>query len=246
MSFAFARRATQGLRAPLAVTARLAGVLLVLFGLLLTACGDDVKPPPAGQPTSNRGNLPPPAPATAAPAGRAAAQRHGAGASPSGSAAADAAPLPPQEFTEGDFTETDKSRDPFRSFAKAFVAQSKGRTNIQRVILAERYALDELKPVGIVSRGDVKALLTDPAGLGWIVKVGDYVGKAELVHTGGPTGSDVAINWRVDRIRENDIVFIREDTSHPEIPQTSRVIVLYPSDQNPNQPFGAEGPSRGR
>lgn len=206
--------------------------LLVLSALALSGCGDDKKPTDPFAPSTVAATAAPaPAPAQT---GGAAAARHGGGPAPSGSAAADLPPLPPQEFTEADFTETDKSRDPFRSFAKTFVAQSKGRTNIQRIVLAEKYALDELKPVGIVSRGDVKALLTDPAGLGWIVKVGDFVGKSELVHTGGPTGADVAINWRVDRIRENDIVFIREDTSHPEIPQTSRVIVLYPTDQNPN------------
>lgn len=232
---------------------KLHGILLVLAALILSGCSGG---PPSGsgnesdkktdaffsQPPSARGSPPGhggPAPANP-PAGAAPnAPAGGAPNAPAGSAAASAGatagmpPLPPQEFTEADFTETDRSRDPFRSFAKAFVAQAKGRVTTQRVILADRFALDELKPVGIVSRGDVKALLTDPAGLGWIVKVGDYVGKAELVHTGGPTGSDVAINWRVDRIRENDIVFIREDTSHPEIPQTSRVIVLYPSDQNP-------------
>jgi type IV pilus assembly protein PilP len=213
---------------------KLAGVVLVLIGLVLSGCGDDPASGSSGKPPSKGPNPPAAAPLPEPGASSGAAARHGAGA-PSGSATADMPPLPPQEFTEGDFTETDKSRDPFRSFAKAFVAQSKGRTNIQRVILAERYALDELKPVGIVSRGDLKALLTDPAGLGWIVKVGDYVGKAELVHTGGPTGSDVAINWRVDRIRENDIVFMREDTAHPEIPQTSRVVVLYPSDQLPGK-----------
>ncbi len=233
---------------------KLASILLCLFTLLLTGCGDSASgsgndkdkkadaffsQPPSARATPGHGGpaAPPGAPgAPGAPAGSGSAAAGPGAALP---------PLPPQEFTESDFTETDRSRDPFRSFAKAFVAQAKGRITTQRVILAERFALDELKPVGIVSRGDVKALLTDPAGLGWIVKVGDYVGKAELVHTGGPTGSDVAINWRVDRIRENDIVFIREDTSHPEIPQTSRVIVLYPSDQNPSQPFGAE-PPRGR
>ncbi len=219
-------------------------LLLALVAILLGGCGDDPKPSGSANPFGQATHSPPAAPLSSSTSG--AAARHGAGASPSGSAAAGLPPLPPQEFTEGDFTETDKSRDPFRSFAKAFIAQSKGRTNIQRVILAERYALDELKPVGIVSRGDTKALLTDPAGLGWIVKVGDYVGKAELVHTGGPTGADVAINWRVDRIRENDVVFIREDTSHPEIPQTSRVIVLYPSDQTPGQPMGPDGQPRPR
>lgn len=210
----------------------LAVFILGALAALLAGCGDDPatnKPDPFfSQPPSQRGG--PPATAAAAPGAPA---RPGGTASPA-AAPSDLPPLPVEEFTEADFTATDKSRDPFRSFAKTFVAQAKGRVTVQRVILAERFALDELKIVGIVSRGDVKALLTDSTGLGWIVKVGDYVGKAEVVHTGGPTGSDVAINWRVDRIRENDVVFVREDPSHPEIPPTTRVIALYPSDQNPS------------
>lgn len=218
---------------------------LALAPLLFVACGDDSQTQQADPffslPPSARG-----AP-SAAPAAAGAAVPAGA-ASGAAAAAASASsglpPLPPQEFTEADFTETDKSRDPFRAFSKAFVAQAKGRITVQRVILAERFALDELKTVGIVSRGDVKALMTDPTGLGWIIKVGDYVGKAEVVHTGGPTGSDVAINWRVDRIRENDIVFVREDPSHPEIPPTTRVIVLYPSDQLPGSIGGPPAVTR--
>lgn len=219
-------------------------LLCALAALLLVACGDDAsnKPDPFfSQPPSARGT-PSATAAPGAPAAPAAPAKPGASASAAASAGpANLPPLPIEEFTEADFTASDKSRDPFRSFAKTFVAQAKGRITVQRVILAERFAVDELKIVGIVSRGDVKALLTDSTGLGWIVKVGDYVGKAEVVHTGGPTGADVAINWRVDRIRENDVVFVREDPSHPEIPPTTRVVTLYPSDQNPSQLFGQQG-----
>lgn len=236
-------------------------ITALLFALLalvsLPGCGDDAASgsakqqdpffaaPPSARPVpAGHGDGPPGAPpAPGQPPAAGAAHPSPSGVASAGPAA-DLPPLPPQEFTEADFTETDKSRDPFRSFAKSFVAQAKGRITVQRVILAERYALDELKPAGIVSRGDVKALLTDPTGLGWIIKVGDYVGKAEVVHTGGPTGSDVAINWRVDRIRENDIVFLREDPSHPEIPPTNRVIVLYPSDQDPSNLLGPQGPGK--
>lgn len=211
---------------------KLAPIAFALLALVAAACDE----PQKVDPLFSGGPRPP---ASGAAPGAAAAP--GAPAA-SGAAAASASSglpvLPPQEFTEADFTETDKSRDPFRAFSKAFVAQAKGRITVQRVVLAERYALDELKTVGIVSRGDVKALMTDPTGLGWIIKIGDYVGKAEVVHTGGPTGSDVAINWRVDRIRENDIVFVREDPSHPEIPPSTRVVVLYPSDQTPGAPGG--------
>jgi type IV pilus assembly protein PilP len=208
---------------------KIIAIALALFALFFAACDEPQKVDPLFS-----GNRP------AQPQTGASGAQPGAAASASASASASSnlPPLPTQEFTEADFTETDKSRDPFRTFAKAFVQQAKGRVTVQRVILADRFALDELKPVGIVSRGDLKALLTDPTGLGWIIKIGDYVGKAEVIHTGGPTGSDVAINWRVDRIRENDIVFVREDPSHPEIPPSTRVVLLYPTDQTPGAPGG--------
>ena len=106
------------------------------------------------------------------------------------------------------------------------MAQNKTRISVQRKVLVDRYALEELKLVGLVTGNPSRALLIDPTGLGWVAKVGDFVGKPELVHSGGPTGTDVPINWRVDRIRSGDVVFIREDPSHPEIPPTTRVIAL--------------------
>ncbi|AUX25064.1 typeIV pilus assembly protein pilP [Sorangium cellulosum] len=148
-------------------------------------------------------------------------------------------PLPLREFQEADFTESDRSRDPFRSFESLFATQARGRVTIQRQVLVDRFALDELKLVGVVSRAPARALLTDPTGLGWVVKVGDFVGKAEIVHSGGPTGVDVAVNWRVDRIRDSDVVFIREDPSHPEIPPTTRVIALRPLGEANEPAFGA-------
>jgi type IV pilus assembly protein PilP len=102
---------------------------------------------------------------------------------------------------------------------------------VQRNVLVDRYALEELKLLGVVTRGATRALLADPTGLGWVAKVGDFIGKAELVHSGGPNGVDVAINWRVDRIRNDDVVFIREDASHPEIPPTTRVLSLRPVEE---------------
>ncbi|WP_437574667.1 pilus assembly protein PilP [Sorangium sp. So ce887] len=160
------------------------------------------------------------------------------------SAAADAGvpempPLPLREFQEADFSESDRSRDPFRSFESLFATQVRGRVTIQRQVLVDRFALDELKLVGVVSRAPARALLTDPTGLGWVVKVGDFVGKAEIVHAGGPTGVDVAVNWRVDRIRDSDLVFIREDPSHPEIPPTTRVIALRPLGETNEPTFGS-------
>ena len=81
-------------------------------------------------------------------------------------------------------------------------------------------------------RGARRVMLVDPSGLGWVLKTGDFVGKAELVTAGGTSGADVAINWRIDRIRSKDVVFIREDAAHPEIPPTTRVMYLRPGEDS--------------
>ena len=135
------------------------------------------------------------------------------------------------EFSENDFVESESSRDPYRNYAALFLTQAKARTVLQRKVRASQYALDELRLTGIISRGDARALLTDPIGLGWVLHSGDYVGKPELVSTGGPTGVDVALNWRVDRIRDTDVVFLREDPAHPEIPPSTRVMYLHPVEE---------------
>jgi type IV pilus assembly protein PilP len=208
------------------------------FGLGVAGCGDDPPPPgpkpPPGAPPA--GAVPPGTPQPNPQGPNAMGQDGGVGPSPT----AGMPPLPLKEFQEKDFAETDQSRDPFRSYASVFLNQSKVNTAVQRKALVERYALDELKLLGIVTRAPARALLADPTGFGWVAKVGDFVGKPELVHAGGPTGIDVAINWRVDRIRSNDVVFVREDPSNPLIPSTTRVIAL----RTPEEEAGYNGMSR--
>ena len=53
------------------------------------------------------------------------------------------------------------------------------------------------------------------------------LGKAMAERFAG-AGAEVAINWRVDRMRPTAVVFIREDNAHPDIPPTTRVMPLYP------------------
>jgi type IV pilus assembly protein PilP len=192
---------------------------LLIAVLVLAGCGDDpVKPPAAGsaKPAAATPGAPPQA-GTALPPGKAA---------PAPSPTASMPPLPKRDFQERDFAESDVNRDPFRGYAADLLSQNKKAITIQRRVLVDRYAIEELKLVGLVLGAPSRALLIDPTGLGWIAKVGDFVGKPELVHSGAPTGGDVPINWRVDRIRAADVVFIREDPSHPEIPPTTRFIAL--------------------
>jgi type IV pilus assembly protein PilP len=137
---------------------------------------------------------------------------------------------PPVEFTEGDFVESEESRDPFRDYRHIFAKKTKTDVDNPRKVKAPAFALDELRLTGIITRSRSRAMLTDGAGFGWVVYTGDYVGKAELVSTGGTDAQEVAINWRVDRIRPQSVVFIREDAAHPEIPPTTRELPLYPAE----------------
>ncbi|EYF05763.1 pilus assembly protein PilP [Chondromyces apiculatus] len=209
----------------------LAGALLLPTAMTLVAgCEEEA---PVAPPTTVK----PGAPQAARPPSNPRAADAGADAV----AEPELPPLPLRDFSEADFSESERNRDPFRSYESLFASQAKTRITIQRQVLVDRYALDELKLVGVVSRSPARALLTDPTGLGWVVKVGDFIGKAEIVHTGGATGADVAINWRVDRIRESDVVLIREDPAHPEIPPTTRVVALRSADEESSR-FGLSEP----
>jgi type IV pilus assembly protein PilP len=115
-------------------------------------------------------------------------------------------------FSDGDFTENDHNRDPFRSFASLFVPPPDTPSDSQLKPILPQYAIDELKLVAIVLSGDYpRAMVTDPTGKGWVVKPGDYVGRPEIVHVGGSNGSDFQMNWRVERVREGEVVLARED-----------------------------------
>ncbi|MBK9266871.1 MAG: pilus assembly protein PilP [Polyangiaceae bacterium] len=207
---------------------------LVLPVFVVGGCEDDPPPPPprpvgsAVAPAGAPGAPNQPAVAGAAP-GPAGSGRAGAAASASANPLAD---LPERVFTEADFAETDKNRDPFRGFANVFAQQARAKKDDQRVVVVPRYALDELKLSGVITRAEARALFIDPNNVGWVVRTGDYVGKPEIVRAGGAAGIDIAIHWRVDRIREGDVVFVREDPAHPEIAPVTRVIPLFPADES--------------
>ena len=155
-----------------------------------------------------------------------------ASAAPAASASAAAAPLK-VEVQEHEFLESDRSRDPFRSFAKTFVQDTKARVHSQREVILSQYALDELKLIGIVTRVEpAKAMLVDPTGKGYVVQRGQFVGRADVVQAAGASGNVYEINWRIDRIRPGDVVLIREDPTNPDVPSATRVIPLRPEDDS--------------
>ncbi|MBX3184522.1 MAG: pilus assembly protein PilP [Polyangiaceae bacterium] len=141
--------------------------------------------------------------------------------------AADAGP-PKPEYQEADFVESERSRDPFRSYASAFVNESKTNVRSQRDVLLDQYSLDELKLIGLVTRiAPARAMLLDPTGKGHVVTRGQFIGRAERVQAGS-SGAEYEVNWRLDRIRDEDIVLVREDPANPDVPSATRVIALRP------------------
>ncbi len=152
------------------------------------------------------------------------------GAHPVASASASASVAAPRlAFREEDFVETEQSRDPFRSFAHTFQEEAKVGSAPQRDVLVDRVPLDDLKLVGIVTGGaENRAMLVAPGGVGWIVHRGQFVGRSEVVRGTGPRAAEYELNWRVERIRDGDVVFVREDPAHSDVPPATRIVPLRP------------------
>ena len=159
----------------------------------------------------------------------ASAKRASSAAPPGSTAAAGDAGMPKIDFQEAEFAENERSRDPFRTYELMFVDEARNRVKSQREVVLDQYAIDELKLVGIVTRiQPSKAMLVDPTGKGHIVQRGQFVGRPEVVEAGGARSASYEINWRIDRIREGDIVLVREDPQNPDVPSATRVIALRP------------------
>jgi type IV pilus assembly protein PilP len=183
----------------------LLGALLAVFAV--AGCGDD---PPAQQPVV----------AGKASAARAASERPSEPTPP---------PVVRREFPEADFTETERSRDPFRPYARKFVEEAQRGVKSQRQVLLAEFSVDDLKLIGIVTRLEpARAMLVDPSGKGHVVRRGDFVGRADVVQLAGATGATYELNWRLDRIRDGDVVLVREDPNNPDVPAATKVIPLRP------------------
>jgi type IV pilus assembly protein PilP len=172
---------------------------------IMVACGSSTAPPP------------PPAGAPPKPVAR-------AGASASGSASA----TPALVFSEAEFQESDSNRDPFHNYAKNFLPTSETKMMPQYTVILEKYAVDELKLVAIVSASDgPRAMFVDPQGKGWVVQRGAHIGRGETVKLGPGVMSSYPLYWKIDRIKPTEVVLVREDSLHPEVQPTYREVPLH-------------------
>jgi type IV pilus assembly protein PilP len=144
---------------------------------------------------------------------------------------------PPVDFQETAFIESERSRDPFRNYARAFVDEARGHVESQREVMLEQYTIDELRLVALIQRvHPERAMLVDPSGLGHVVTRGQFIGKASVVQPTGGSGAAYEVNWRVDRIRDGDLVLVRDDPSNPDVPSATRVVPLRTEEVSARDP----------
>ncbi len=190
--------------------------------LALSACGDDaITVGSATAPTAPMPSAPP--------------------APPDGAMLGQEEPdaISPLSYRDEDFVEAETNRDPFRAYTSIFSAHPV-REAVQREVIMARTAVDEMRLIAIVSGvANPSAMLVDRDGTGHTVHRGDYVGRAEVVQTGGSESVPVTLNWRVDRIRPGEVVLTREDPTAPNRPPLTRVITLHQPGEDGSAP--AEG-----
>jgi type IV pilus assembly protein PilP len=132
------------------------------------------------------------------------------------------------QVAEADFVESERSRDPFRGYTGLLIEETAERVRSQREVILNEYSVDELKLVGIVTRVEPRAMLIDPTGKGHVVRRGQFVGRSDVVQAGGQAGAAYEINWRIDRIRDGDVVLVREDPKNRDVPTATKVLPLRP------------------
>lgn len=191
---------------PRLVRSSIAFACTLVLGASLGACGSKKTPPPP--------------PAARAPAAASAAPS----AIPSTLAKG-------PELNDGDFSESERTRDPFRPFLAQVVAQGPRPITNQRDVKLSNFGVEELRLTGIVlGGGQPRAMFVDPTGKGHFLTTGNFLCRPETVRAGSG-GPEYQLNWRVDRIRDGEVVLLREDPAQPSIPAVTKVISLHP--ENP-------------
>lgn len=136
------------------------------------------------------------------------------------------------QLGEDSFIDSLANRDPFRSFLKALMKQAEVAAKPQVTSLLDQFQVDALKVVAIIQgsgphAGSPIAMLVDPEGVGHVVRRGNFVGKGETVRR-ITSGEEVQIFWKVARIREDAVVFEREDPFSTGAATVTKVLYLKP------------------
>jgi len=125
-----------------------------------------------------------------------------------------------------DFVESERNRDPFRSYNTSPGAKDPVAVNDpQRPVVMPDTAVEEMRLIAVVlGLSRPKAMLTAPDGVGYVVQRGDYLGKPKVLQATGSV--PLTLNWRVDRIREHEVVLTRQDPTDASHTPMSRIIAM--------------------
>ena len=122
------------------------------------------------------------------------------------------------DLSDSDFIEGASNRDPFRSFMSEFAGRGARLPTIQRKIIMQRYALDELKLIGVITGGiRARAMFRDPTGLGVSVKRGDYISKSA---------------GRITQILSDRVVIQIQEHAEGAQALADRVVELHPKEED--------------
>jgi len=134
------------------------------------------------------------------------------------------------DYPDDTFVAADiENRDPFRGFAESFAVRVPQR--LQRRVILSDVSIEEMRLVAIVSGTELpRAMLVAPDGVGHVVKRGDFIGRPEVVQSASIDAVPVTLNWRVERIRAQEVVLTREDPTDRNRPPLMRVLPLHDDD----------------
>ena len=144
-------------------------------------------------------------------------------------------------FDDDDFVEADiVNRDPFRNFVQSFKVRPLAVP--QRRVIMSTTGIEEMRLIAIISGvAQPRAMLVDADGVGHVVARGDYIGRPEVVQAGGADGMPVTLNWRVDRIRDSEIVLTRRDPLDDQRPPLTRRIPLHEDEEEQGASSSPQG-----
>ncbi len=138
-------------------------------------------------------------------------------------------------YEDNDFVEVDVvNRDPFRGFASVFQPQTNAPEQVRVPTIMSETTVDQMRLIAVVTgMARPRAMLLDPSGVGHVVRVGNYVGRAEIIQSSSDSSMPVTLHWRVARIRPGEVVLSREDPTAPDRDPLTRVIPLYDEGEDP-------------
>jgi hypothetical protein len=126
-----------------------------------------------------------------------------------------------------DFVESERNRDPFRSYSLTVGVKGEPELPLdpQRPVVMPDTNVEEMRLIAVVlGLARPKAMLTAPDGVGYVVQRGDYLGKPKVLQATGSV--PMTLNWRVDRIREHEVVLTRQDPTDASHTPMSRIIAM--------------------